>query len=195
MINSSGRHLLALINDMLDLSRIEAGRLELNPEPVDTSALMRDVLEMVTPAAEAKGLELRIGPLDCDELVTDRTKLRQILLNLLDNAVKYTDAGTVTLCCVVRAPRLVAFSVDDTGPGISPEDRDRIFGDFTRVLAKPGAPVQGTGLGLAIARSLAGALGGMLTLDTTLGTGSTFTVTLPATMPAPSARRDEAGLA
>jgi two-component system sensor histidine kinase/response regulator len=180
MINNAGLHLLALINDMLDLSRIEAGRLEMRIEPIAVEEFVNGMIESVAPAAQRKGLTILRGPCVPLELVSDRTKVRQILLNLLDNAIKFTDTGAVTLSCAKPSAALVSFTVADTGPGIAPDERERIFGEFTQALERPGASGEGTGLGLAISRGLARALGGMLELETTEGEGSVFTLTLPA---------------
>jgi signal transduction histidine kinase len=112
--------------------------------------------------------------------VSDRTKVRQILLNLVGNAVKYTDSGSISLRSACAAGDLVTFSVADTGPGIRPEEQERIFGEFTQTLARPGERVEGTGLGLAISQALAASLGGMIELTSAVGEGSTFTLVLPA---------------
>jgi signal transduction histidine kinase len=139
-----------------------------------------EVMESVGPAAREKGLELRVET--CDPpcaLVSDRTKVRQILLNLVSNAVKYTDSGSVDLRSACAKGGLFTFTVVDTGPGIPLEDQDRIFGEFTQSLAQPGERVEGTGLGLAISRALAASLGGMIELTSTVGEGSTFTLVLP----------------
>ena len=179
MISTSGRHLLALINDVLDLSRIEAGKVEIHSEPIDPSQLLEGLVASMSPAAEAKGLVLELDVSDpALSLTSDRMKVKQILLNLLSNAIKFTDAGSVTLRAFKPSPHLVAFSVTDTGPGIAPEARGRIFGEFEQ--AGDQAPrTEGTGLGLAISRGLAGSLGGTIGLETEVGKGSTFTLTLP----------------
>jgi PAS domain S-box-containing protein len=181
MINGAGRHLLALINDILDLSRIEAGRVNVVAEPLDVAELVGGVMESVGPAAREKGLELRVETCDppCT-LVSDRTKVHQILLNLVGNAVKYTDSGGVVLRSSCSSGPFFTFAVTDTGPGIPAEEQDRIFGEFTQTLAQPGERVEGTGLGLAISRALAASLGGMIELTSTVGEGSTFTLVLPS---------------
>lgn len=181
MIHNSGEHLLALINDILDLSRIEAGRLELQFARIDVSEVVRRAVETLTPEADAKGLDLRLDT--CTPpcwLLTDETRLSQIVINLVGNAVKYTSSGVVTVRSECGSPTTMAISVNDTGPGIAEADRQRIFGEFTRIPDADSAPDQeGTGLGLAISRGLAAALGGNLELQTELGRGSTFTLTLP----------------
>jgi PAS domain S-box-containing protein len=179
MINNSGKHLLALINDILDLSRIEAGKVEVRPETIGVRELLEELIASVAPAASEKGLDLRLMvPDPAPSLESDRTKVSQILLNLLDNAIKFTESGSVTLRASRLSAHLVAFSVSDTGPGIPPEARTQIFGEFVRA-ASHGPATKGTGLGLAISRGLAGSLGGTVCLETAVGLGSTFTLTLP----------------
>jgi signal transduction histidine kinase len=178
MVNASGHHLLALVNDLLDLSRIEAGAVVLAHERIDVADVVREVLETIRPAAEAKGLALTCEiPDPAPPLVSDKTRGRQILLNLLNNAVKFTDHGSVSLAVSRDGYKTVTFAVKDTGPGISKERLGDIFKDFVRL--QDGGPREGAGLGLAIARQLAGALGGSLTVASRVGTGSTFSLTLP----------------
>jgi len=179
MVNSSGRHLLALINDVLDLSRIEAHRLELHTSGFDAVEPAREVVQAMVPEAETKGLALELiepeGPL---ALESDRLKVRQILLNLVGNAVKFTQSGTVTVTVTPSGSGLVTYTIADTGPGIPRARQEAVFGEFVQGDESEG-PSEGTGLGLAISRGLAHALGGVLRLNSTPGRGSTFTVTLP----------------
>jgi PAS domain S-box-containing protein len=179
MVRNSGQHLLSLINDILDLSRIEAHQIEIRYEPVDIPDLVADVVASLRPAAAEKGLDLTF---DASEpsltLSSDRTKVRQILLNLLGNAAKFTDAGSVSLRAFRSSEHTVGFSVCDTGPGIPPEERSRVFGEFERG-SRHGPMVEGTGLGLAISRGLAGSLGGSVELAENPGGGCIFTLTLP----------------
>jgi protein-histidine pros-kinase len=179
MIKNSGKHLLALINDILDLSRIEAGMVEVHLEPIDVGRLLEELCASEGPAAERKGLELAVDVSNPPpRLVSDRTKVLQILLNLLNNAIKFTDAGDVVLRVFAPSSRVVGFAVNDTGPGIALEERETIFGEFERG-ARLSPTIEGTGLGLAICRGLAGSLGGSVDLVTEVGAGSTFTLTLP----------------
>jgi PAS domain S-box-containing protein len=182
MINHSGKHLLELVNDILDLSRIEANRLEYRFERIDVSGLAKEMLDTITPDAEAKSLSVLLELFEPDlELMSDARKVRQILLNLLSNAVKFTPAGSVTL----RAHRsdvgigMMTFEVQDTGPGIAPDRLESIFGEFVQGDNDGYAPQVGTGLGLAISRGLALRLGGMLKVRSALGEGSTFSLSLP----------------
>jgi two-component system sensor histidine kinase EvgS len=202
-IASSGRHLLALINDLLDLSRIRAGHLELSPAPVRLRALLDEIVAMVRVDAHNKGLEffLDLGPDLPETVLADDKRLRQILLNLLGNAIKFTDAGRVTLG-VRAAPAAegqveLRFSVEDTGIGIAPQDRERIFAPFEQ--AERGHQREsGVGLGLSISREFAHLMGGVIEVDSRPGGGSRFhlTVAFPqiAQRPAePAVRRLIAG--
>ena len=185
MINNSGMHLLALVNDVLDLSSIQSGRVDVRLEPIEVGALVANVVESVEPAASAKGLELTCVVSDPEpRLTSDPTKVRQILLNLLGNAIKFTEEGGISVRVSEHSFGLVLFTVTDTGPGIALEQQRLIFGEFERGRNHP-ATLEGTGLGLAISRGLAGALGGSLDLESEVGEGSTFTLTLPATTPSP----------
>jgi len=179
LINVSGKHLLDLVNGILDLARIEAGREELHVERFDVLDLARDVTEVMQPQAAEKSLSLKL--IDADEgtmLDSDRLKVRQILLDLIGNAVKYTDRGEVTLN-VSATDDHVTFVVSDTGRGIAEDMQQHVFEEFVR-RSDPDDMSVGTGLGLPIARALARALGGQLTVKSTVNEGSTFTLELPA---------------
>ncbi|MBI5688067.1 MAG: response regulator [Verrucomicrobia bacterium] len=178
-INRSGEHLLALINDILEVSRIEAGRTTLNTTTFDLHALLHDVEMMFRLRTDDKQLRLvleRIGEVS-RFVVTDESKLRQVLINLLGNAVKFTDKGGITLRVQTqamdgRALRL-RVEVEDTGPGIAPEEMERLFDPFeqTRAGRRAGS---GTGLGLAISREFVRLMGGDITVSSQLGKGSVF---------------------
>ena len=174
---SSGRHLLELVNDVLDISKLEAGKLEVHPEPVDLATLLREVSTTVELQARDKGLELRVVAPRSFPLTTDPARVRQIVLNLLSNAVKFTDAGEVRVELESAAGR-VEVRVADTGPGIAPEDQQRVFDEFEQTASA--ASRGGTGLGLAISKRLAALLGGTLSLASRPGQGATFTLRLPA---------------
>jgi len=189
MINRSGHHLLELVNDILDLSRIEANRLEYRFERIDVATLANEVLETITPDAQAKGLIVTLELAEPDlELYSDQRKVRQILLNLPSNAAKFTTAGSVTL----RASKLAdgigitTFEVEDTGPGIETDRFESIFGEFVQGDSDGYTPQVGTGLGLAISRGLALRLGGLLEVRSTPGAGSVFTLSLPDQPPTDS---------
>ena len=179
-IRSAGRHLLGVINDVLDLSKIEAGRTDLYLETFSVAALLDEVAATVRPLAETKGnrLEVEYDP-GLGEMHSDLTKVRQTLLNLTGNASKFTEAGTVTL----RARRdgdHVVFEVADTGIGIAPEHMDRLFQPFSQAESSTARRFGGTGLGLVISRRFCEMLGGGVTVQSEPGVGSTFTVRLPA---------------
>ncbi len=178
MINNSGRHLLLLINDVLDLSKIEAGRMEPTPESFDLATEAVRALESLRPQADKSGLRLEAAGTEAScEIVSDCRMVRQILFNLISNAVKFTAAGSVSVEVVERSDSCEV-QVTDTGIGIAGEDMARIFDAFTQVGMRNDHP-DGTGLGLAVSSRLAQLLGGDLTVQSTLGEGSTFTLTLP----------------
>lgn len=176
----SGEALLALVDDILDFAKVEAGRLELVEEPFDIVQLVETVSELMAPRAQAKGIELAayIAPELPAQLVGDRDRLRQILLNLVGNAVKFTDAGGVGLS-VRRVGSMVEILVSDTGPGIPADRLEIIFGEFEQLESGPGIRHAGTGLGLAIVRRLVGLMGGEVRAESRIGEGASFRVTLP----------------
>ena len=178
-IGSCGEHLLQLINDVLDLSKIEAGQLEISKEAIDLSQLIDGVRDIVKPRAEGKGLEFHIltSPEVPRGIVTDPIKLRQILINLLGNSVKFTPAGNITLRVSEAVKGELHFEAEDTGMGIAPEKIKAIFEPFKQ--DEGGKTEGGTGLGLAISRRIAEALGGSLTATSELGEGSCFKLVLP----------------
>ncbi len=184
--NRSAQHLLELVDDILDISKIEAGKLQIFPEQVELSALLRDTATSLQLQAREKGIYLDIEAPERVVVETDPARVRQIVLNLLSNAVKFTDDGGVKV--TLGTPDSgdgrghVEVRVRDTGPGISAADRERVFDEFEQVgrNAGPGGTGPGgTGLGLAISRRLAELLGGELRLESELGSGSTFILTLP----------------
>jgi signal transduction histidine kinase/DNA-binding response OmpR family regulator len=177
-IHVAGEHLLELINDVLDLAKVEAGRLELQMETVDSSAAVSEALAGLRPLAQRKHVTLS-AKVDLPPIVADRGRLRQILYNLLSNAIKFTpEGGEVRVDGTVDGPN-VRLSVIDTGIGIAAGDQERVFEEFMQVGA-PEARQIGTGLGLALTRRLAEAHGGHIELQSVVGAGSRFTVVLPA---------------
>ena len=182
MVNASGKHLLVLINDMLDLSRIEAGAEHVVTEPVDLAALVRGCVETVRPMALEKRLALTVheGSGMPERTHTDPAKVKQILLNLLSNAVKFTDAGEVAVAVRLLHGEWIEVSVTDTGIGIPVESYEQIFETFYQGPDPRLAKCPGTGLGLAISRRLAEMLGGRLTAGPGDASGATFTLVLPA---------------
>jgi signal transduction histidine kinase len=181
-------NLLYLVNDVLDLSKMEAGKLELVIQPLDPYAVIDEALQTVEPQAREKGLALAVTPdVPLPPLESDADRVRQILLNLLSNAVKFTDRGTVSVAlATAEGPegeegtlrRWVEVRVSDTGPGIAIEDQERIFHEFEQV-SRSGVR-GGTGLGLPISRKLARLLGGEMRVESAPGHGSTFILRLPA---------------
>jgi CheY-like chemotaxis protein/signal transduction histidine kinase/CHASE3 domain sensor protein len=180
-ISSAGQDLLALINDVLDLSRIEAGRLEIVPESVSLASLIEDLNKMFQPAAAERHLEYRATVEDGapERIETDPQRLGQILRNLLSNALKFTQQGEVGLRIFAPAPGGVSFAVRDTGVGIAPHQQEVIFEAFRQADGSIHRKFGGTGLGLSISRDLAHLLGGKIAVQSALGAGSTFTLTLP----------------
>jgi signal transduction histidine kinase/CheY-like chemotaxis protein len=178
-IRAAGRHLLELINDVLDLSKIEAGRMDLYFEEVDLETLIAEVRAIIGPLAEVNGNTLEIAcPPGLGTFHTDRTKLKQSLLNLLSNATKFTHGGRVSLEIASAAGKL-AFIISDTGIGMSEEQLGRLFQAFSQADASTTRRYGGTGLGLTITKHFCEMLGGTITVDSVPGQGSTFTINLP----------------
>jgi signal transduction histidine kinase len=203
VIHSSGADLLQLINDILDLSRVEAGKMELHPERFALRGLVDDLRAIFQPLMTDKGLDFVASRPAADvpaELFTDRQRLRQILHNLLSNAVKFTDHGQVELQITsagvpaAGADPVIAFSVTDTGVGVSEHNLDVIFGAFQQGDGTTSRRYGGTGLGLAICHELASQLGGRITAQSVPGQGSTFTLLLPVSWPDPGERAQPPGL-
>ncbi len=181
-VQNSARHLLSLINDLLDLAKIESGKVELNPEPVACRGVVQEVATALRPLAEGKGLRFEAST-PPDEVIVraDRRALCQILLNLVNNAIKFTEAGGVTLELLRRevdGRAATEFIVTDTGIGIRPEDQTKLFQAFTQVDPSGKWRHEGTGLGLHLSRKLAELLGGTIAVRSEYGRGSTFTLTL-----------------
>ena len=183
IVNRSGAHLLGLINDILDMAKIEAGRIQLEMAPFDLGAMANDIVGMMAQRALEKGVELRLERSSrvARYIWGDETRLRQVLVNLLGNAIKFTREGVVTLRLnggpEASAPRLL-IEVEDTGPGIAPDDQARVFEPFvqTDAAARQG---KGTGLGLAITRQFVELMGGRIGVTSCLGRGSCFRIELP----------------
>jgi PAS domain S-box-containing protein len=181
MVQASGKHLLSLINDLLDLAKIESGKVELSPEDFDGCGLLRDIAETLQPLARGKGLEMNVHAPEKPLIIHgDRRAINQVLLNLVNNAIKYTEQGSVSLELKQHRNNgnmITEFSVADTGIGISAEDQARLFQAFQQVGNKRS---EGTGLGLHLSRKLANMLGGEIQLDSKVGNGSRFTLMLKA---------------
>ncbi len=179
-IIKSQRHLLGIINDLLNFSRIEAGKLSYEIQPVDLTAILEEVVAMVAPLAASKQIEIQRADCPAGTVGTaDRSKVEQILINLTSNAIHYTDSGGwVSVACGVEGES-VWVSVSDNGVGIADEKLETIFEPFVQVGRTLSTSHQGTGLGLAISRDLARAMNGDLSVESTLGEGSSFTLWLP----------------
>ena len=183
-IQSAGKHLLALINDILDLSKIEAGKMGMHLEEFDVAQIIEEIADTVQPAAvkNASTLEVRVAK-DVGRMRADLTKVRQILLNLLSNACKFTDHGVISLNVdrrTIDQRDWVEFEVGDTGIGITAEQKKNLFREFTQADASISRKYGGTGLGLAISARFIQIMGGTITVESHLGRGSKFTIKLPA---------------
>jgi signal transduction histidine kinase/DNA-binding response OmpR family regulator len=199
-ITRAGEHLLALINDILDLSKIEAGKMEVQPDSFAVTTAVQTLASTLRPLAESRKVALRlVPPAEKGQLQTDPARFRQVLYNLLSNAIKFTPAGgEVSVAWEwIAAARLdepivpeaeasaIRLSVRDTGVGIAPEDQKAIWDEFRQVHPTSPEGQQGTGLGLALTRRLVAVLGGAIGLVSAVGEGSTFTVVLPRRLPRP----------
>lgn len=187
IIETSAKHLLSLINDVLDLAKIEAGKMKPNAERFVCQEVIRQVAETLRPMAERRRLrfDLELPP---DDIVveTDRRALVQILINLVNNAIKFTSQGGISIELKQRRESdamLIDIRVSDTGIGIKPEDQSRLFQAFTQLDAAANRSVEGTGLGLYLCRKLASLIGGHIAVRSEYGSGSTFTVSFPAKSP------------
>jgi Amt family ammonium transporter len=200
-IRTAGRHLLALINDILDISKIEAGRMELYLESFDVATMIDNVVTTIQPVIDKNGNTLTVSFEDgtgadaSGKMRADLTKVRQVLFNLLSNAAKFTENGQITLSVRRRKGTdfnadMIEFRVTDTGIGMTDEQMERLFEKFTQADASTTRKYGGTGLGLAISRHFCRMMGGDITAESTLGKGSTFIVSLPAVVDVPDASHD-----
>ena len=180
-ILKGGNHLLELINEVLDIARIDSGDLALSPEPVLVSDVINETIDLMRPLAAQRSIHLAADRrASCTKYVfADRQRLKQILLNLVSNAIKYNRiGGTVSIACEQSEPTRLRLKVSDTGPGIRPEHLDLLFMPFER-LGADRTDIEGTGIGLALSRRLAEAMSGTIDVDSTFGQGSTFAIELP----------------
>lgn len=188
-IRANGMHLLSLINQILDVAKVEAGRMELETDTVAVDALVRDTIAMLESTAQAKGIALRSQvPADVATIVTDAGKLRQILINLIGNAIKFTSVGEVSITVDVDGAthQPTSISVRDTGIGIAPDRRQKVFEPFEQGDSSTRREFGGTGLGLSIVKAFAELIGAAIEVESELGRGTTFTVWLPSTPPVPA---------
>jgi len=178
-IQNNGKHLLALINDVLDLAKIEAGQLTLTLEDYSLPEVVQSVVTAAEPLATSKGLKFTAAlEDDLPKARGDARRVSQVLLNLVGNAIKFTDEGEVEIRAMLNNSQFV-LTVRDTGPGIADADQERIFGEFQQIDNTNTRKKGGTGLGLAISKRMVEMQGGTISVDSTLGQGSTFRVVLP----------------
>ncbi len=188
LIGKGGRHLLALINEVLDIARIEVGRLDLSPESIDLAELVHEVVNLNQPMAEQHGVRVAIDAPSVAgaRVVADQQRLTQVLLNLVSNAIKYNvPQGTVRIRCEPVAPHWLRIHVQDSGVGIARAMQDRLFTPFDRLGAER-STIEGSGLGLVLSKRLVEIMGGILAFTSDPGRGSTFTVELPHGASAPT---------
>jgi two-component system cell cycle sensor histidine kinase PleC len=183
---AAAQHLLYLINDILDMAKIEAGKMPVHVELVDLPDLIREVREQIEPMINSRDLAFSatVAP-DCPPIETDKTKVKQILLNLLSNALKFTNRGSVRLEARSEGEELVVLEVRDTGVGIRPDEMDAIWEDFRQLDQSTTRSYGGTGLGLSISRRLTNQLGGFVSVESEFGVGTAFTVRLPVAFQVP----------
>jgi CheY-like chemotaxis protein/HPt (histidine-containing phosphotransfer) domain-containing protein len=180
----NARHLLHVVNDLLNISKVEAGALEVTLAPLRASDVTRAVVTALGPQAGDRGVHIRVEDAGAPPALADSGRLRQVLFNLMENAIKYSPRGAEIVVRSCEKDGEVRVEVVDRGPGIAPGDQDRLFKEFSRI-NPPGMRVVGAGLGLALSRMLTDAMGGRIGVDSALGEGSTFWVALPiATSPA-----------
>jgi protein-histidine pros-kinase len=176
MVQASGKHLLSLINDLLDVAKIEAEKVDLKMERVDCEAVIEHVAATLRPQAHAKGLRLELAVAEAIEVTTNRRALTQIVMNLVGNAIKFTNTGSIEIALARRhhdGNPVVDIAVDDTGIGIRPEDQAKLFTAFSRI-DHPESKAEGTGLGLHVSQKLARLLGGRIEVSSRYGAGSSF---------------------
>jgi len=194
-IHTSGQHLLQLINDILDLSKVEAGQMELHLQSVELGELVQEVRASIEPLARSKAIVLNTESSRELSLIADSAKVKQMLLNLVSNAIKFTPSGGRIDIRVRRLESWVEIAVSDSGIGIAKEDLGRLFAEFQQLDAGPGRQQEGTGLGLALTKRFAELHGGQVIVESELGKGSTFTLRLPLQTPAPRVSRAPASVA
>lgn len=178
-IRSSTDHLLSIVTDLLDLSKIVAGRMELEITPTEVTKIVQEAVSMVSPSARKKGIRLSSELQHLGRLRVDERAIRQVIINLVSNAIKYTDAGGEVAVSCSRGEGMAHIMVRDTGTGISDDDQELIFREFVQVRGADGRKRAGTGLGLALSKHFVNMHGGSLVVTSKVGIGSTFIVNLP----------------
>jgi len=177
LVKNSANHLLALINDIIDISKIEAGKVEIVLDEFDLSVLAQEIKDSFAVAVDKKELELLLQTPPTLIIKSDRRRTEQVLVNFLSNAVKFTDKGEIEIK-IVKKDKMVEMSVRDTGVGVKKEDMNKLFKDFSRIPIKD-RTIEGTGLGLYLSKKIADLLGGDIRAESKFGKGSVFTLTLP----------------
>jgi signal transduction histidine kinase len=178
-VKNNGKHLLALINDILDISKVEAGKVELLVEPFKLNTVVYDVIESVRPLIIEKNIELSYDIPEGIELQTDERRFKQVLMNLASNAVKFTQEGTITLKAELIKNKRIKISMSDTGMGMSKEDTDRLFQPFQQIDSSLTKEYEGTGLGLYLCRKLMDLMQGSISVESEVNKGSEFSIILP----------------
>jgi signal transduction histidine kinase/CheY-like chemotaxis protein len=182
-ILKAGRHLLVLINEVLDLAKVESGTLTLSPEPVALAEVLRECHEMIEPLAQEHDIRTIFPPEDAAHVLADRTRLKQVLLNLLSNAIKYNrEEGSILVACTHETPGRLRISIQDTGAGLSAEQMEQLFQPFNRLGQEAGAQ-EGSGIGLVVTKRLMELMGGGIGVNSVEGMGSVFWIELPVTAP------------
>jgi signal transduction histidine kinase len=178
-IGQQAHYMSILLDGLLDITQIEAGTLNLDLKPIDLSQFLSEAVKHQTMIATPKGTQVRLEPTPASEVMADPVRLRQVIDNLISNAVKYSPPGSTVRINVQRSPSGWRINVQDEGPGITEKDRKRLFQDFSRLSARPTGSEKSVGLGLAISRNVVKAHGGQIGVDSEPGQGATFWFTLP----------------
>lgn len=178
-IKDASDHMLNLLSDLLDISVIESGKLTMNPSEADLGEMVAKKVHLMTMVADKKGIKIETRIVETPRRVFDADRLGQVLDNLLTNAIKFSSAGSMVTVSTFVSGHEVGFSVADQGPGISEQDQEKLFGTFQRLENRPTGGEKSTGLGLSIVKKIVQAHGGRITVDSTLGQGTTFRVFIP----------------
>jgi len=180
LISAAGRHLLELVEEILEFSKVEGGPVSLDPREFELPSLVESVVSMARPAAQESGLQLDVEiAAGCERMYSDPLRVQQLLFNLVSNAVKFTHSGRVSVAVSCHDPDILVFEISDTGIGMSPDELARVFDDFYQAPRPDGMKHHGAGLGLTVSSRLAGMLGGRIEAESTPGVGSLFRLTLP----------------
>ena len=182
IVKSSARHLLELISDLLDVSKIEAGKVELSLADFGLDEVIREVVEIISPAINEKGLKLIREVPEGITVFSDKRRIKQVLINLINNAVKFTDEGNVNISAKILKDKMLEIRITDTGIGIKPEDMNKLFQPFQQIETSSAGTDKETGLGLYLCKKLVTLLGGDISAKSNYGSGSEFTFIIPVTI-------------